>query len=115
MMTDLNISIGAGGRLTIGQDPFTKKDRLQVFRPDRDPSLLGTLIKPQDVELPANRSFTVRWQVAASGMKVWLDGKLLLEESRDDYNWSDKYAVKIHADSQPIEIKSATVRRITEK
>jgi WD40 repeat protein/regulation of enolase protein 1 (concanavalin A-like superfamily) len=115
MTTDINIRIGGGGLLTIGEDSFTKKDRLQVFHPDREPNSVGTPIKVQELDLTAKQHFTVRWLVGSSGMKVWLNDKLLLDESRSGYNLSDKYAVSISANSNPIELKSATIRRVVEK
>jgi WD40 repeat protein/regulation of enolase protein 1 (concanavalin A-like superfamily) len=114
MNTDLNIDIAAGGRLTVGLDPFTKRDRLQVFHADAAPESLGSRAKQMDVALPPNRTFTVRWQVAANGMKIWFEGKLLFEDSAAN-DLSEKYLVRIHADTQPLEIKMATVRPGPEK
>ncbi len=113
--SDVNITIGGGGRLVFGHDPFTKKDRLQVYHPDRNPESLGTPVKVRELELPAKRQYILRWLVASSGMKVWLDDKLLLDESGDGYNLDDKYTVSLSANSSPIELKWATIRRVSEK
>lgn len=114
MTTDLNVGIGAGGRLIVGQDFFTKRDRIQVFRPDAAPALMGSRAIEKDVVLPANRPFTVRWQVAPVRMKVWFEDELVFEETRS-YDLSEKYEVMIHGNSKPIEVKTVTVRRGPQK
>ena len=69
----------------------------------------------QEVKLPAKRPFILRWLAASSGMKVWLDDKLLLDKSGSGDNLVDKYAVSLSAASSPIELKWATIRRVAEK
>ncbi|HEY7153944.1 MAG TPA: DUF1349 domain-containing protein, partial [Gemmataceae bacterium] len=109
LKTELNILIGAGGRLIIGQQFNRNGDHLRIHRPDAMPEFFGSQALDKPVTLPATRPFAIRWQIAPAGMKVWLDDELLFEETHD-YDLSTKYPVSIHCNSAPVEVKSATIR-----
>jgi hypothetical protein len=115
MKTDLNILIGDGGRLILGQDPFKKIDRLQVFRPDDTQRFgFGSKAVEKPITLPNKTWFSVRWRISAAGMKVWIDDQLQFEEERA-CDRSGKHPVTIHCNDEPIEVKSVIVKRAAEK
>jgi len=114
MKTDLNISMGTGGRLTIGQNFNGNSDRLQIFRPDGATESFGSQAVEKAITLPANSAFTIRWQVTTTGMKVWLDGEVVFEETRE-FDRGAKNPVQIHCGAAPIELKSVVVRRGPDK
>ena len=100
--------------MTIGQNFDKTGDQLRVYRPDGAADSFGSQASDKAITLPANGWFTVRWQVMPTGMKVWLDGKMLFEED-NEYDLSHKYPVKIHCGALPIELKSVTVRPVPDK
>jgi WD40 repeat protein len=62
-----------------------------------------------EVELKPNRWYTLRWRMAPDGMKVWVDGKLVLEKE-ETFDLSYFSPVAVCSFQTPIDVKSMTAK-----
>ena len=84
---------------------------LNVRRPDKPSSELGTMVASLPLVLPENKWHTLHWEIKSTGMKVSIN-KIPLFQEPFRYNLAAKYPVKIRVYRATVEVKSVVVKSL---
>jgi hypothetical protein len=80
---------------------------LRVHRPD------GSLATARVQPLRPNSWYTLRWRITESGMEVFVNGRSVFAERRNNYLFESR-PIRIQAMASPVDVKSLTVKPLAE-
>jgi hypothetical protein len=112
---NIRLTAGDGGRVIFNWEGTG--GGTHVYRPDAGGRVDGrggnggSPMNPgnTDLELKPDTWYTLRWRMAPEGMKVWVDGKLVLEKD-EPLDLSYPARVAVCSFTSPIDVKSMTVK-----
>jgi WD40 repeat protein len=111
---NIRLTAGDGGRLIFNWEVRT--GALRVHRPDDRPANGrgvngGSFAGERMVPLTPNQWYTLRWQLTADGMKVWVNGSLVFETA-ERYDLSNPRPVAVCSFECPIDVQSVSVKEL---
>jgi hypothetical protein len=107
---NIRLCAGCGGMVIFNWE--LKGGELRVHRPDGPGGMtVGSFAGGKQAPLGPNKWYELRWRLTTTGMKVWVDGKLVFEEDQP-YDLSAREPVAVQAFDSVIDVKSVVVRRI---
>ncbi len=109
----IRLMAGTGGAVVFNAEGMG--GGMRIHRPDNSAAVgrtgdAGSLTGSNPRKLEANKWYTLRWRLAPTGMKVWIDGELVFEKE-ETYALSSPRPVGVCSSlKSPIDLRSLVVK-----